>query len=128
MNKRLIAPICIVVLMLAYVIMLLNTNSVISYAEDIFMQRIPYDANSPDALMHRYYYPEDHSDDLFSLDLRRLFVWHNFDHGYMYVYYTIEVKDGITNELEYGSWGIPSRWEIKKIDGVWRVIDIKEDP
>ena len=128
MNKRFITLIIIGVFILVYIIMLLNTNSVISYAKDIFMQKIPYDKNSPDALMHRYYYPDDDSDDRISLDLHRLFVWHNFDHGYMYVYYTIEVKDRVTNELEHGSWGIPSRWEIKKIDDIWRVIDIKEDP
>lgn len=56
-----------------------------------------------------------------------LLSFHDFQQGYVYVWYSNEVLDK-DDDLLNGSYGIISRWKIKKIENEWKVIDITEDP
>ena len=60
-----------------------------------------------------------------NVEIRRTFVMHNFNEGYMNIVYTIE-RFNDKGEHIYGAWNIPAKWYIKKIDGRWQVTKIEE--
>lgn len=59
--------------------------------------------------------------------VRRIWVWHNGQKGYMLVNYTCRYFDA---DGEAVSWsvGIDSKWYIEKQNGKWVVTDIEEAP
>ena len=61
------------------------------------------------------------------LTLIRLFTIHNFQRGFIYVYYSCEVYDE-SGELLTGSRSIITRWEIEKLNGEWEIMKIFERP
>jgi hypothetical protein len=61
------------------------------------------------------------------LTLRRVFAWHNFQKGTLWIEYSCEIyKDD--GDLCTGSWHIPVTIQIEKDDGKWTVMDIHEAP
>jgi hypothetical protein len=61
------------------------------------------------------------------LKLHRLFAWHNFKKGKLWMKYSIEVTDERKNHIQ-GAWDIPVKLAIEKVNGVWSVTDIDEPP
>ena len=55
------------------------------------------------------------------------FVLHNFQEGTMWVYYSYEVHDENGSTIQ-GSWGICTKWYIKRVKNEWKVVDIIEAP
>ena len=54
------------------------------------------------------------------------YFWiHSFEHGYIYVIYSVEGRDD-NGKLMCGSWRIPSKWTIDRINGQWVITDIDE--
>ncbi len=57
---------------------------------------------------------------------RRAFI-HLFNSGYVWMNYTNTITDS-SGEIDSGSSNVPIKFKVKKIDGVWRIIDIYEAP
>lgn len=61
------------------------------------------------------------------LELHRVFAWHNFQKGTLWINYSMEIgKDN--GDICTGSWDIPVTIQIEKTDGKWTVTDIYEAP
>jgi hypothetical protein len=62
------------------------------------------------------------------LKLHRLFAWHNFKRGKLWMAYTLELtkKDG--EHINASSWYPPTKLTIERVNGVWSVTDIDEPP
>ena len=61
------------------------------------------------------------------MTLVRLFVFHNFQDGYIWVYYSYEAYNQDGNLLT-GSHSIPTKWKIHKESGKWEIFEIFEAP
>ena len=59
------------------------------------------------------------------IQLKRIFVLHNFSHGTLWIKYSVSITDYSNNPI-IGSWDIPVKMSIQKIDGVWKVTDLYE--
>lgn len=125
-NLKKIILILFLLLFLFYVVLFLNTNSVMRYAKAVFHGEIALEevADSP---MYRHYYPKDPEIATTDLSINRIFVAHNFKEGYIWVKYDEEHMDSYGNILS-GSWDVVSRWKIHKENGEWKVVEIKESP
>lgn len=125
LNFKKIVLLCILLLLLLYAVFFLNTNSVMRYAKSVFRGEISSEevVGTP---LYRYY-PKDPEVVKVDLNLKRIFVSHNFKDGYIWVKYDEEQLDSSGNIVS-GSWRIISRWKIHKENGEWKVVDIKEHP
>ena len=127
LNFKKIVLLLFLLLFLFYVVLFLNTNSVMRYAKAVFRGEIALE-EVLDSPMYRHYYPKNEPElDKVDLNIYRLFVWHNFSDGYIWVKYDEELMDSSGNILS-GSWNVVSRWKIHKENGEWKVVEIKEAP
>ena len=83
-----------------------------------------------DTELYKYYnrngsYSDEISDA--NVNIRRVFVLHNFHKGVMFVKYDCETfnKNG---EHIYGSSNVYAKWDIEKKNGVWTVVNVSEKP
>ena len=113
---------------LLYAAMFYSTNNVI---EDFKACVSGKDVSNgvEDAQLYKYYnYKADNGRAVDAdVEIRRLFVLHNFKKGVMYVEYSCETFDEEGNTV-YGAAGIPSKWYIERNNGRWEVVEIEEDP
>lgn len=110
-----------------YIILFINTNSVINDFRSIINNKI--DDEIAYGELERYKIPE--FDDVVYKrtysKIKRKFVFHNFGKGVMYIKYTYCAYD--TNEkLITGSKDVSSKWYIEKRNGRWVVTEIEEKP
>lgn len=126
LNFKKIVLLGILLLLLLYAVFFLNTNSVMRYAKSVFRGEISSEEVVGTPLYIRYY-PKDPEVVKVDLNLKRIFVSHNFKDGYIWVKYDEEQLDSYGNIVS-GSWDIISRWKIHKENGEWKVVDIDEDP
>lgn len=61
------------------------------------------------------------------INIRRLFVLHNFHRGIMFIKYDCETFNK-SGEHIYGSANVYAKWYIEKKNGVWTVVDVIEKP
>ncbi len=119
--------ISIALMIILYIAMLLDTNSVFNYAKDVFLGKVPHEEvkGTPLSL---YDITEREYITKVDLEISRAFVFHNFTDGYIYVRYVHMGYDDI-GELRYGSvaefpgWAI---WKIHKENGEWKIVKIRE--
>ena len=91
---------------------------------------IPYDSNIPNLNAHFNIAGIFHSSTdkvHVELDLRRIFAWHNFYKGTLWIKYSVEVLNE-NGEIISGSWKVPVKISIQKEAGKWVAIDIDEAP
>jgi len=62
-----------------------------------------------------------------NLKINRVFAWHSFTKGTVWIRYSIEIYDK-NGELITGSWDVPVIISIKKNNDKWEVIQISEPP
>lgn len=127
LNFKKIVLLLFLLLFLFYVVLFLNTNSVMRYAKAVFRGEIALEevADSP---LYRHYYPKNEPDlDKVDLNLYRTFVLHNFSDGYIWIKYDVAYIDSSGYEFS-GSRNVPARWKIHKENGEWKVVEIKESP
>ncbi|MDR1209059.1 MAG: hypothetical protein LBK41_01920 [Clostridiales bacterium] len=60
-------------------------------------------------------------------NITRLFVWHNFSDGVMWVVYSQRGYDS-SGVLAAGSRNVMSKWTIRKENGEWEIVKIEEAP
>lgn len=114
--------VCIILMVLAYLIMFLNTNSLVNYVESIYRGKV-----SSEKLENEWY---NHFDIVrkrpeiaqVDIDISRVFVWHNFHEGFMWVNIDCEAHDS-SDRVTYGSDAY-ERWDIKKTERGWEIINV----
>ena len=109
-----------------YIIMLVDTHSVMKEVKDVFLGKIPYEQteNTP---LSRFNTTNYVTFPTVKLKLFRYFTLHNFRDGYIWANYTVEVYDKEGN-LVTGGWNIPTKWKIHNEKGKWEIVEIFEDP
>ena len=83
-----------------------------------------------DTELYRYYSRNEMFDNEIydaNVNVRRLFVIHNFHKGVMFIKYDCETFNG-SGEHVYGSSDVYAKWYIEKKDGIWVVTDVIEKP
>ena len=112
-------------LFLFYVVLFLNTNSVMRYAKAVFRGEIALE-EVVDSPMWRYYPKNEPELDKVDLNIYRTFVLHNFSDGYIWIKYDVARIDSSGYEFS-GSRNRSARWKIHKENGEWKVVEIKQD-
>lgn len=57
----------------------------------------------------------------------RLFTWHNFFDGHIWVIYSYETIENDT-DIKPATFNVISKWTIHRENGKWQIVDIKEAP
>lgn len=110
-----------------YFLIVNNTNSIIyDFKNCIKCNDISQEISSTE--LYRYYY-DDFQGTVADADvnIKRIFVFHNFNKGIMYVKYSCEKYDQSGNHL-YGSSNVYAKWYIEKNEGRWVVVKVEENP
>ncbi len=119
--------ISIVLMIILYIAMLSDTNSVFNYAKDVFLGKVPHEEVEDTPLST---YDVTNRDYIATIDLKmsRKFVIHNFTDGYMYVSYDCTGYDS-NGEFSYrriASFPYWNKWIIHKENGEWKIVKIYE--
>ena len=128
---KLIGIILIVLLIpiIIYTAMVVDTNPVMQRAEQHFSGEIEPDEKDP-LNRHNFNANRDqsyHDAKTVKYKLKREFVWHNFKDGYILIKYDCRYYDE-NGVLGYGSAGVHAKWIIHKENGEWQVTKIIEAP
>lgn len=126
LNPKKLLLILFLLLLVFYVVLFLNTNSVMRYAKSVFRGEIALEQVT-DTPMYRYYPENEPELEKVDLNLYRTFVLHNFSDGYIWVKYDVAYIDSSGYEFS-GSRNITARWKIQRENGEWKVVDIEENP
>jgi hypothetical protein len=91
-----------------------------------------YDPDKPNIYAHfnitSHSIATKHLDEVnIELKLHRIFTWHNFNKGTLWIKYTVMVSDKKGNHI-FGGKDIPVRLSIQKINGKWGVTSLYEAP
>jgi len=114
-----------------YSAMIISTNSLIRDVESVF--RLEVDRSVTEGRPIDQYNYNNHAEARgrevggISYSLRRRFVWHNFQYGYIWARYTRVVYD-IDGRILTGASRIPTRWRIERQNGRWEIVEIFERP
>ena len=121
---------CCVLLMAAallciYTVSFISTTPLVTLAREVYCGTTKVDPDDP---LSRYDLSGMYSDIANAeMDITRLLVVHNGQHGYMYVVYSCRYTDRNDNILNESKM-VFSKWEIVKEENTWYVTDIMEDP
>lgn len=130
MKRTLRRILCIglILAVLVYLVMFLDTNSVKKQVEDAFMWRVDPSETKGRAINWYNYSVFQKSVELGSANLRlvRLFVWHNFKEGYIWAVYSYQAYDPEGN-LITASHLVPTKWKIHKENSQWEIVEIFEN-
>jgi hypothetical protein len=116
----------LVIIILAYVAMLLDTNSVMSYVFSVMNGEMPRSelAGKPVYMLSGHQWPEATQ---WKISLTRLFVVHNFRDGIIWAVYNHYGYDEFGKHVG-GGRNIHSKWTIHKENGKWDIVRIDEAP
>lgn len=119
--------ISIVLMIILYIAMLLDTNSLFYYVKDVFYGKVPHEEIEGTLLTG---YDVTYDSDIATIDLKisRAFVIHNFTDGYMYVNYDCVGYDA-NGDFTYCSVASHLHcavWKIHKENGEWKIVKICE--
>ena len=118
--------ITILILLSVYIAMFISTNSIMNYAKDVFSgETIIENEENP---LWRYSFKENFfpETETIEYELKRLYVFHDFNQGKIRVMYRLRYLDKNDNTLTYSL--AQATWYIKKDGGKWIVYDIDEAP
>ncbi len=129
MRKKLaiIIPTLLAIIVMLYLIMLFDTNALMKEVSEVFQGKVALSETKNRAIDQYNIAPFNNDVEEVNLKITRTFVLHNFSTGYIWVSYTIEMRDS-NGELLCGSWDVPARWTIKKEKGKWEIVEILEAP
>ncbi len=109
-----------------YVIMFLGTNSIFNEVKTVMKGEYDEDYVFTGE-MDYFNFTRDSGDATVDLDVKRLFIIHNFQHGYMWVFYSFEVTSK-SGGVSPGGADILSKWEIERQNGKCVIVDVIEAP
>ena len=126
MSKKKLALIIFGAFIFVYMIMFLNTNSLINEVRDVMKGNVPR-AVTENTPLSMYNFSDDLSNAEVDVSITRRFVLHNFFSGTMWVNYTYETTK---NDLDLmpGAYKVPSCWKIRRENGKWKIVEIIEGP
>ena len=127
-RKKMIALSITIIIITLYLVMFFNTNQVVEDVENVMESKV--DRSVTEGLPIHMYNRKgllDLEATSYNVKIRRIFVIHNLFEGYIWVNYTRQGFDDEGN-LVHGSWEIPSRWRIKRMNGEWEIVEIEEAP
>lgn len=116
-----------------YMIMLLDTCSVVWDMKNVSYNRVPENQIAGKAI-NRYNWDKEIAAgwELHDYNVHVIVpvVAHNFVDGYMWIFYS---RDAVMEDERYGAfriggWRILSKFHIHKENGKWEILDIKEGP
>jgi len=122
----------IVLVTTIYLAILISTNSLMREVESVFLLEVDRSVTEGRAI-DLYNWVADSIDATdrevgeINLSLRRAWVWHNFRNGYIWAEYTHVVYD-IDGNMVTGSWRVPTKWRIERMNGSWEIVEIFERP
>ena len=126
-NKYLIFIMVIVaIVLLMYLGMFFSTNHLIEYVENVMLGNVLVEdtAGTP---LERYNNRDIYENAQVQVSIIRLFTIHDFSNGYIWVKYTYETQKNDMGIL-VSTADVISRWKIKRENGVWKIVEIKENP
>lgn len=125
--KKIIIALLLIMLIILYILMICDTNSVIKdFKHCISGENISQQLKNTELYNKYFSYLDVKASDI-DIDVKRLFVFHNFNSGVMYVKYSYELLDNYNNCLR-GAKDVNSKWYIKKENRIWEVVKIEEKP
>ena len=114
------------IIIMFYLIMVLNTNSIVREVKNIMSGNVKI-ADTQNTPLNMYNFSDTLLNAEVNVKITRLFVLHNFFDGYIWVNYTYEtIKND--NGVMPCSTNILSKWKIHKENGIWKIIEIIETP
>ena len=124
-----------VVCVIYYIIMFLNTNQLTRDVKNVMEGKVSYEEIEGKPIEHYYFKGGYETFDTVKYNTTRIFVWHNFSKGYIWLHDQWEVRDSNGN-LVAGSgakdWPMtyeyPTKWIIEKHNGKWEIVDIDSHP
>ena len=116
----------IIIILIIYLLMLWTTNDIVREVKNVMQGNISIEETRGTSL-DLYNRKGDLGTIFAEAKITRLFVFHNFFDGYMWVKYSCEGFDKNGNHT-YGSSNVISRWKIHREDGKWQVVEIQEKP
>ena len=124
-----ISSLAILLFAVYYSAMLHNTDNVLTdFADCIKGNAVSNDITNTE--LYKYYNRNELYNDEISdanINIRRLFVLHNFRKGVMFIKYDCEAFNK-RGEHIYGSSNVYAKWYTEKKNGVWEVVKIIEKP
>lgn len=126
LRKKIWIPITVILICL-YILVVKSTDSVIDDFNACIRCTPEAQQLRSSALYNRYYDDCDGRVVDGNVSVKRLFVLHNFNKGFMHVIYTCERLDSAGSRLASSS-DVTSTWFIEKQNGKWVVTAIREDP
>lgn len=119
----------IIAIIIVYIVMLFDTNSLMVEVKSVFMREVE-ESETIEKPVNMYNRSSEYQNEALvnvNLKLNIIFTIHNFRDGYIWAYYSVEARNE-SDELLYGSWEIPTKWKIHKENGKWEIVDIIEAP
>jgi|GEM_PF-3042843 hypothetical protein len=117
--------ISIVLMIILYIIMLIDTNSVFNYAKDVFLGKVPHDevAGTPLSIYDITKWEENARA---TVKISRVVVFHNFSDGYIIVKYVHRGYDesGKRRFLTAAEFPYWDKWIIHKENGEWKIVKV----
>jgi len=121
-------PIIIIVALIGlYLILFIDTNSVVRNAKDI-MTGDAIGVVTDGTPLHRYNIKSDFPDSTIEAEITRLFVLHDFLDGYIWVKYYYKATSSSNDYILSGAGPLVSRWKIHRVKGRWEIVEIDEKP
>ncbi len=126
MSKKMIILCVIGLIIITYIAMFVSTNSVVNDVKNVMLGNVSA-AEIEGTPLSRYNVKKWSPDSIVEADITRIFVWHNFVDGYMYVRYSYKGVDE-NGEILTASGPLFSLWKIHRENGKWKVVEIQEAP
>lgn len=126
-QKRYIIAVSIILLFSLYITLILDTNNVIDdFIACVKNQNIREEVKDTE-LYNWYNYKNTEIINDATVDVKRIFVFHNFKQGVLCVNFTYKMFDENGNEIRCAH-NVNSVWHIRKNNGYWNVVEIEQRP
>ena len=118
---------CLATASMLYLVMFISTNKLMEEAREYMAGNIIYIEERRGSPLARYGMEGGFGTTSVEYSITRMLVLHNFSEGNIWIEYT-QVGYNDDGEITQGSWRVPARWKIQRIDGEWEVLEIFEGP
>ena len=117
------------VIVILYIVMLQNTNSLISEVRNVFLWQVDSSetAGKPIDRYNDQYRSSKEMPSKIDFNIIRILTIHNFKDGYIWALYSYKAYDE-DGEIITGSMFIKTKWKIHKENEKWEIVQIFEAP
>lgn len=115
----------LLLLLMGYGILLLNVQPLREKVESVFKGEISVSEIKGTCLELYNPMAGDPNIKEVEVDIKIIFTVHDFRNGYMWIKFESEGYDSV-GDVAYGEVNT-AKWKIHKLNGVWEIVDIKQD-